>query len=152
VGNGAIVSRAVVTPLARTVAEGARTARGYAAAVRTSLAWVPAIAIAVLIFILSGIPGLHATHGVVELVLRKGAHLTIFASLAVAIAHALGRHGLEGRRRVGVALIITVLYAVSDEIHQGFVATRDGNPIDVAIDAVGAAVGLALAAAWLRRR
>ena len=45
-----------------------------------------------------------------------------------------------------------VLYAISDELHQSFVAGRHGTPVDVAIDALG--VGLAVLA-WVvvtRRR
>jgi VanZ family protein len=37
-----------------------------------------------------------------------------------------------------------VLYAASDEIHQTFVSGRHGTPIDVAIDAVGVAIGIAV--------
>jgi VanZ family protein len=120
--------------------------------VRTTLAWLPATAIAALIFLLSGIPGLHATDGLTELVLRKGAHLTIYAALTVAIAFALGRHGLDGRRRVVGALLLAALYAISDEIHQAFVRDRHGTPVDVLIDTVGATAGLVLLASWTRRR
>jgi VanZ family protein len=40
-----------------------------------------------------------------------------------------------------------VLYAVSDEVHQSFVAGRAGRPLDVAIDAVGVGLGIV---AWRR--
>jgi VanZ family protein len=41
--------------------------------------------------------------------------------------------------------VLAVLYAVSDEVHQTFVAGRHGSPRDVLIDAVGAALGLLVA-------
>ena len=44
----------------------------------------------------------------------------------------------------GVAFALGVLYAISDEVHQTFVAGRHGAPLDVAIDAVGVAVGIAV--------
>jgi VanZ family protein len=34
-------------------------------------------------------------------------------------------------------------YAVTDEIHQTFVPTRNGSPVDVLIDAAGAATAMA---------
>ena len=49
-----------------------------------------------------------------------------------------------------LAWVLTVLYAVSDEYHQTFVPGRNGNALDVLIDASGAA--LAALALWLARR
>jgi VanZ family protein len=40
-----------------------------------------------------------------------------------------------------MAFIIVVLFAATDEIHQTFVPSRDGNPRDVIIDAIGACIG-----------
>ncbi len=51
-------------------------------------------------------------------------------------------------RRPGAAAAIAVLYAVSDEYHQTFVAGRHGSPIDVLIDGAGVAIAWAL----VRRR
>jgi VanZ family protein len=98
------------------------------------LRWVPAIAIAALIFWLSSIPDLHVTTGWVEFVLRKGAHATIYAALAVAC--------LRGARDPRIAFALAVAYAVTDEFHQTFVTGRHGTPRDVLIDACGAALGL----------
>ena len=39
---------------------------------------------------------------------------------------------------------LTVIYAVSDEIHQAFVPGRSAQLSDVCIDACGAAIGLSL--------
>jgi VanZ family protein len=41
--------------------------------------------------------------------------------------------------------VLGTLYAASDELHQTFVEGRAGSPVDVAIDAVGVACGIA---AW----
>ena len=49
------------------------------------------------------------------------------------------------------AFALTVAYAAADEVHQTFVRGRHGSPVDVAIDAAGALVGLA-AVRWLRSR
>ena len=68
--------------------------------------------------------------------LRKIAHATEYAILGALLARATGG--------TGVAFVLGVVYAISDEVHQTFVAGRHGAPLDVAIDAIGVAVGIAL--------
>ena len=48
-----------------------------------------------------------------------------------------------------LALALGIAYAATDELHQYFVRGRHASPVDVAIDAVGVAVGMLL---WLRLR
>lgn len=118
----------------------------YAAAVRALAAWLPAIAIAVLIFTLSAQPNLAVTDGTIDLVLRKLAHMTVFGLLAVGCVRGLAFHGVTGRAALVGAVALAGVYAVSDEFHQTFVSGRSGSPIDVAIDIVGITVALALLA------
>jgi len=101
--------------------------------------WLPVVAWAALIFVLSAIPSLGTGLGTWDLVLRKCAHLTEYAVLAFLLARAFGREA--------PALLVGVLYAVSDEVHQAFVSGRHASPIDVAIDTVGLLLGLF---AWRR--
>ena len=99
-----------------------------------------------LIFALSATPDLGTNLGTIDLVLRKIAHVTIYAILWLSIARAT-----DWRRPV-VATIAALLYAGSDEYHQTLVEGRHGTPVDVAIDAIG--IGLA-ALCWVlaaRRR
>ncbi len=53
-------------------------------------------------------------------------------------------------RAAGLVLLASFLYAASDEIHQAFVPSREGRPMDVLIDTGGAALGLA--AVWIFSR
>ena len=46
------------------------------------------------------------------------------------------------------AMLITVAYAVTDEVHQGFVAGRTAEVYDVLADAGGAIVGTVVCWAW----
>ncbi len=48
------------------------------------------------------------------------------------------------------AWVLTVLYAISDEVHQTFVPGRNGWVVDVLVDGVGA--GLAALAVWHLQR
>lgn len=103
--------------------------------------WLPVAAWAALIFALSAIPSLGTGLGTWDLVLRKLAHVGEYAILGALLLRALGGE------RVVAAFALAVAYAVSDEVHQSFVAGRRGSAVDVAIDAVGVALGVA---AWRR--
>ena len=98
--------------------------------------WLPVLVWAGLIFGFSSVPDLGTGLGGWDLVLRKIAHAAEYAMLGALLARATGRTGL--------AFAIGTLYAVSDEIHQSFVPGRMGSPLDVAIDAAGVAIGIAL--------
>ena len=98
--------------------------------------WLPVVLWAALIFAFSSVPDLGTGLGGWDLVLRKIAHAAEYAVLGALLARALGRPG--------VAVLAGVLYAVSDEVHQVFVAGRHGSPLDVAIDTVGVVAGVLL--------
>ncbi len=78
----------------------------------------------------------------IEYFVRKGAHMTEFAVLAVLLYLWLGRWQMARLRRCGTAVALTVLYACSDEFHQLFVEGRAGLASDVLVDGVGAVLGL----------
>jgi VanZ family protein len=99
--------------------------------------WLPVLVWAGVIFALSSIPSLNSGLGTWDYVLRKLAHLTEYAILAVLLLRATGSYA--------VAFALAIAYATSDEVHQLFVRGRHGSPVDVGIDAVGALVGLAVA-------
>jgi VanZ family protein len=96
--------------------------------------WLPVVLWAGLIFGFSSIPSLNSGLGDLDYVLRKGAHMTEYAMLALLLWRAV--------RDEAVAFFATLLYAVSDELHQTFVRGRHGSPKDVAFDATGAFLGL----------
>ena len=87
-----------------------------------------------------------AIHAAV-VVIRKCAHLTEYAVLALLLWRALSQARPVAARpwewsTAGLALAVTALYAASDEFHQLFVPTRQASVWDVALDTVGGAVGL----------
>ena len=75
---------------------------------------------------------------VLHLPIRKLAHMSEYAVLAITVMWAV--YGVK--RRYLVALVVSVLYAISDECHQLFVSGRAGTPVDVLIDSAGVIVGL----------
>ncbi len=98
--------------------------------------WLPVVLWAAVIFAFSSVPDLGTGLGGWDLVLRKIGHAGEYAVLGALLARAL--------RSPGAAVLAGVLYAVSDEVHQVFVAGRHGSPLDVAIDAVGVVAGVLL--------
>jgi VanZ family protein len=108
---------------------------------RTLTVWLPVFAWAAVIFAFSSIPSLSSGLGVWDTVLRKGAHITEYAVLGALLYRALEREA--------PALAAGIAYAATDELHQHFVRGRHAAPVDVAIDAVGVALGMLL---WLRVR
>jgi VanZ family protein len=101
--------------------------------------WLPVVLWAAVIFAFSSVPDLGTGLGTWDLVLRKIAHACEYALLGALLLRAL--------RDERAAFAGGVLYAITDEVHQIFVAGRHGSPVDVAIDSVGVAVGILL---WRR--
>ena len=96
--------------------------------------WLAVVAWAAVIFAVSSIPSLSTHLGTWDFLLRKCAHMSEYAVLAVLFARATGTRA--------AAFALTVAYAGTDEWHQTFVRGRHGSPIDVGIDAIGALIGL----------
>jgi VanZ family protein len=108
---------------------------------RVLTVWLPVFTWAAVIFAFSSIPSLSTGLGTWDTVLRKGAHIVEYAVLGALLYRALGREAL--------ALAAGIAYAATDEFHQRFVHGRHSSPVDVAIDAVGLALGMLV---WLRLR
>lgn len=139
--------------LARPVApdphDSARARPRYASAVRV-LACLPAILIASLIWWLSSTPDLAVAAGALDTVLRKTAHVGVFAALALACVFGLRANGLRPATAIWLGALTALAYAAVDELHQSTVPTRNGAPSDVMIDALG--IGLASLALVRRAR
>jgi VanZ family protein len=103
---------------------------------RVASLWLPVVAWAALIFLLSSFEAPDVGSGGVDYVVRKVAHVTEYAVLGALLVRAT--------RRELPAFLLGVVYAASDEVHQHFVPGRHATPVDVAIDALGVALGVAL--------
>jgi VanZ family protein len=92
-----------------------------------------------------------ATIASIQLVVRRCAHLTEYAILAVLICRAF-RQYLDRTFAALVVFIIAAAYAGLDEFHQSFVASRTASLWDVVIDCVGTVAGIVLYRLLIRRK
>ncbi len=80
---------------------------------------------------------------------RKTAHVMEYAILA-SLWHGAFRRTERGDRPLA-AFGLTVVYAITDELHQGWTGSRGANALDVVLDAAGGGAALLLAT-WGWRR
>ena len=112
--------------------------------------WLPVLIWAGLIFYLSSIPNLAVGEGTVDFLTRKPAHIVEYALLFGLIWRALqGSLAVTARTLYFSAAVFTLLYAVTDEIHQMLVPSREGKLYDLGFDLLGIFLGAVL---LLRRR
>jgi VanZ family protein len=125
-----------------------------ASACRTALSgWLPPAAWAVLIFALSAQPNLRfVPDQELDFVVRKVGHMGVFGIFVLLVWSALSNTSSPLRRPWAWAFALVLLYAATDELHQGFVAGRHPSVVDVAIDGSGAFIALAVVGALRSRR
>ena len=79
-----------------------------------------------------------------RVVVRKTAHFFLYFILGILVLALLKTYPSAKKYAVITALIICILYAVTDEIHQEFVDGRSGRPLDVGIDGLGSFLGFTI--------
>lgn len=72
---------------------------------------------------------------------RKSAHFLIYFLLGFLILSYIKEFDKIELRTISMAILLCVVYACSDEIHQLSVSGRSGELLDVLIDSIGASVG-----------
>ena len=75
-------------------------------------------------------------------IVRKIAHYTIYIVVGILLMGLFYTYKLSDLKRGLFSLIIGILYASSDEIHQTFVDGRSGQVKDVLLDTLGVITGI----------
>ena len=103
--------------------------------------WLPLLLWMVIIFAVSDrSPSELPDFGLWDYLVKKSGHFLAYAVMA-GLAY---RATAETRRPFVWAMVITAIYAVSDEFHQTFVGGRTGTVRDVLVDCAGGATALYL--------
>ena len=119
-----------------------RTSRPRCARRLLLFGWPPVVGWATLMFVLPAQADLRFLPDAgLDFVVRKLRHMEVFGILAMMLWRALAGTN-SWRRPWAWALPLAVLYAASDELHQGIVAGRHLSVLDIGIDAAGALVAL----------
>ncbi len=82
--------------------------------------------------------------------IKKGAHVITYAALTGFILRALVSYGVSVREAGLLALIIAMSYALTDELHQAYVAGRHSSVLDIGFDYVGASAASLWGRRWFR--
>jgi len=111
----------------------------------------PAIAWAVLLFVLSSIPDLAFPVQVFSWD-DKIHHAAAYTPLGFLLLRAIAGKERCGQKDLWLAIVIGALYGASDEIHQHFVPGRVMDWTDAAADSVGVMFGSWIFYKWRRYR
>ena len=103
--------------------------------------WLPPIAYAALIFILSSISAYPVPFEID--IMDEIAHLFEYAILGLLIMRAFANSNLAMslKKQLFLSVAAAALYGVSDEYHQLFVPGRNASAIDAAFDCLGSFAG-----------
>lgn len=112
------------------------------------LRWLPAVVLMFIIFTFSSLPATRIPFfGAIDVLVKKSGHAIGYALLGLAYYYALPPSRSAGFRWL-IALLMAVLFALSDEYHQSFVDGRTSSLRDVAIDTAGAGLSITFGALY----
>lgn len=89
-------------------------------------------------------PGVELDSDVFHTFVRKNAHFFAYFLLCIFSLNAWKASGFSGSKRVMLGLGTSILFAITDEVHQLFIAGRSGEVRDVCIDSAGAGLGVVI--------
>lgn len=78
----------------------------------------------------------------IESVIRKIAHFTIYTLVGFLLMCLMCTYKLKQLDQISTSLIIGVIYASTDEIHQAFIPGRGSQITDVMLDSLGVLTGI----------
>ena len=119
--------------------------------------YLPPLALVVLIYYFSSIPDLKSGFpSTFDLILRKIAHMIEYGLLVILLLRMFfnnekikedlkkgnaSQQNMLYREIIAAGILVSLLYALSDEFHQVFVPGRSGSLWDAGIDFVGSVLG-----------
>ena len=80
----------------------------------------------------------------IESIIRKIAHFSLYTLVGILLMAICSTYNLNEKIRIIISLLSGIVYAISDEIHQMFIAGRTAKPTDVFIDTLGVILGIVI--------
>lgn len=80
----------------------------------------------------------------IQPIIRKVAHLSIYTLVGILMMSFISTYNIKLKYRFLISILVGLVYASSDEIHQSFIPERNASIIDVGIDASGVLLGIIL--------
>lgn len=97
------------------------------------LNWIPAFVVMAIIFTLSSIPG-----KVVDTTVMKSGDLQVLGHFCLYMVLCISY--FKATKSIGLSVLLCLLYAISDELHQLFTPLRSSSLIDVGVDMLGVSI------------
>ena len=79
-----------------------------------------------------------------EKIIRKVAHFSIYTVVGLLLMGLLSTYKIKENWRMILSILLGMIYAVSDEIHQSFIPGRTPQITDIYIDTLGVVLGVLL--------
>lgn len=78
----------------------------------------------------------------IQPIVRKSAHFSIYMVVGILMMTFMSTFSLNLIRKIFISVIVGIIYASSDEIHQSFIPDRTPAITDVIIDTAGVMIGI----------
>ena len=103
--------------------------------------WFPVILYSGIIFYVSSVPNVKMP--LQEIQFDKFLHVLVYMPFGFLLARGIchTRDSVPRGMLLGAVILGSLLYGISDEVHQSFVSGRSAEALDVITDAIGGAVG-----------
>ena len=72
-----------------------------------------------------------------DFIIFKSLHIVEYAILNILLFRALFAESRRALESLTYAIVFSLMYAVSDELHQLYIPTRNGTVVDIFIDSIG---------------
>ena len=84
--------------------------------------------------------------------IRKSAHFFLYFTLSILLFALLKEFTDNKLKLIIITILLCTFYAITDELHQGFVSGRTSKMFDIFIDTLGATIGTSLSYLFLKLR
>lgn len=85
-----------------------------------------------------------------EYIIRKLAHFSIYTVVGILLMGFVSTYEIEKIKKIYISIVVGIIYATSDEIHQAFIPDRSARLTDVIIDTMGIVLGIVIVLIFMK--